>query len=155
MDYCETISMSCPKCKTEKLVERFSPKYQKPLVGCTNYPACTFFTCDLDVLRNPKRCKACGGFMTLRKGPHGLLYGCNGDLVIQISTRLKSPFPAGIPSGISHNPGLQSPSRCPRRGQATIRNRYIPYQPPRHRTVLSENGDSSGIPRPGYSSRPH
>ena len=76
MDYSETISMSCPKCKTGKLVERFSPKYQKPLVGCTNYPACTFFTWDLDVLRNPKRCKACGGFMTLRKGPHGLFYGC-------------------------------------------------------------------------------
>ena len=76
MDYSETISMSCPKCKTGKLVERFSPKYQKPLIGCTNYPACTFFTWDLDVLRNPKRCKACGGFMTLRKGPHGLFYGC-------------------------------------------------------------------------------
>jgi DNA helicase-4 len=76
MDYSETISMSCPKCKTGKLVERFSPKYQKPLVGCTNYPACTFFTWDLDVLRNPKKCKACGGFMTLRKGSHGLFYGC-------------------------------------------------------------------------------
>ena len=75
-DFEETISMSCPKCKTGKLVERFSTKYNRTLVGCSNYPACRFVSRDISVLRHPIRCSACGGFMTLRKGPRGQFYGC-------------------------------------------------------------------------------
>ena len=75
-DFSERISMPCPKCKTGKLVERFSTKYNRTLVGCSNYPACRFVSRDVSVLRNPIRCNACGGFMTLRKGPRGQFYGC-------------------------------------------------------------------------------
>ncbi len=74
--YTETVSIPCPQCQTGKLVERYSKKKEKPLVGCSNYPACGFFSWDLDVLRNPKRCTACGGFMVLREGPRGQFYGC-------------------------------------------------------------------------------
>ncbi len=68
--------MPCPLCKTGTLVERFSKKHQKSIVGCSNYPACHFISWDPDVLKNPKKCPACGGFMVLKKGPWGQFYGC-------------------------------------------------------------------------------
>ncbi len=76
LDYKETIRIPCPQCKTGILVERFSTKHGKPLVGCSNYPGCKFVSWDTEILRNPKRCSACGGFMVIRKGPKGPFYGC-------------------------------------------------------------------------------
>ncbi len=75
VDYEESKSISCPACKTGKLIERIGP--HSKFVGCTNYPACTFKVQDLSVLENPVYCKWCGGLMVKRNGQRGQFYGCS------------------------------------------------------------------------------
>ena len=65
--------ISCPRCKTGKLVKRESKG--KTFYGCSNYPKCDY-TCE-----NPSQyiCSRCGGIMVLRtnKKDGTKFYGCS------------------------------------------------------------------------------
>ena len=65
--------LSCPRCKTGKLVKRESKG--KTFYGCSNYPKCDY-TCE-----NPSQyiCSRCGGIMVLRtnKKDGTKFYGCS------------------------------------------------------------------------------
>jgi len=66
-------TLSCPRCKTGKLVKRESKG--KTFYGCSNYPKCDY-TCE-----NPSQyiCSRCGGIMVLRtnKKDGTKFYGCS------------------------------------------------------------------------------
>lgn len=56
----------CPVCKTGNLLKVVHNG--KFFVGCSNFPKCKYTIHDANVLSNPKKCPACGGFLVKRKG---------------------------------------------------------------------------------------
>ncbi|MBO7595664.1 MAG: UvrD-helicase domain-containing protein [Bacteroidales bacterium] len=66
----------CPVCKTGTLVK--VQHNGNSFVGCSNFPRCKFTFRDANVLLNPKKCSACGGFLVKRKGKNGHWFnGCS------------------------------------------------------------------------------
>ena len=56
----------CPFCKTGNLLKvEHNGKF---FVGCSNFPKCKYTIHDANVLSNPRKCPACGGFLVKRKG---------------------------------------------------------------------------------------
>ena len=66
----------CPRCKTGHLVIRKNEKEYRDFLGCSNYPHCNFTVNDTSILRENRRCPACGGFLIKRQG-YTRFYGCN------------------------------------------------------------------------------
>ncbi|RSK27634.1 hypothetical protein EJF36_12520 [Bacillus sp. HMF5848] len=65
---------SCPRCKKGHLLIRSGHKSR--FLGCTNYPTCDFTTKHVSLLKNPRMCNRCGGYMVRKKGSYGYFYGC-------------------------------------------------------------------------------
>ena len=58
--------ISCPLCKTGKLILKTSKDKQSQFWGCMNYPYCEYTNGDIKAVERGKRCPACGNFMTIR-----------------------------------------------------------------------------------------
>lgn len=50
---------------------------KQEFLGCSNYPLCDYTVKDTQVLKNPIRCRTCGGYMIKRVGPNGAFYECS------------------------------------------------------------------------------
>jgi DNA helicase-4 len=68
-------TISCPVCKVGTLVKRKGAE-NKTFVSCSNFPACTYKTSDLQTVRNNTRCPVCDNFLIKRKGAFGEFLGC-------------------------------------------------------------------------------
>ena len=73
----EVTAISCPFCKTGKLILRKNDTNGNSFYGCSNYPYCDYTINDFKAVKNNKRCNVCGDFMVIRKGKNGLFYGCH------------------------------------------------------------------------------
>ena len=69
--------ISCPHCKSGRLVIRNSEKNGNKFYGCSNYPYCDYTIDDFIAVKRNKRCPMCGDFMVFRKGRWGAFYGCH------------------------------------------------------------------------------
>lgn len=63
----------CPKCKTGYLTRRVG---NTVFLGCTHYPGCDYTNGHIEILKKPKQCPRCGGFLVYKKGSRGPFYGC-------------------------------------------------------------------------------
>jgi DNA helicase-4 len=68
--------ISCPRCKSGRLVLRASPDGRK-FYGCSNYPYCDYTINDLKAAEDNRRCPVCGDFLILKHGKYGKFYGCH------------------------------------------------------------------------------
>ena len=68
--------ISCPHCKSGRLVLRESPDGHK-FYGCSNYPYCNYTISDLKAVEDNLRCPECGDFLVLKIGRYGKFYGCH------------------------------------------------------------------------------
>ena len=69
--------ISCPHCKTGRLVLRQKESDGSKFYGCSNYPYCTYSINDFRAVKRNKRCPECGDIMLFKKGPYGAFYGCH------------------------------------------------------------------------------
>lgn len=69
--------ISCPHCKTGRLVLRVNHSDKNKFYGCSNYPYCDYAIDDMRAVTRNKRCRKCGDFMVYRKGKWGAFYGCH------------------------------------------------------------------------------
>ena len=69
--------ISCPRCKTGRLVLRTNESDGTKFYGCSNYPYCNYSIDDMRAVARNKRCSHCGDFMIYRKGKWGAFYGCH------------------------------------------------------------------------------
>lgn len=69
--------ISCPRCKTGRLVLRTNDNDGTEFYGCTNYPYCNYTINDKRAVTKNLRCRECGDFMVFRKGKWGAFYGCH------------------------------------------------------------------------------
>ncbi|MEK5277960.1 MULTISPECIES: UvrD-helicase domain-containing protein [Paenibacillus] len=63
----------CPKCQTGHLTRRVG---NTTFLGCTNYPGCDYTNGHVEILKKPRLCPRCGGFLVYKKGSRGPFYGC-------------------------------------------------------------------------------
>ncbi len=68
--------ISCPHCKSGRLVIRTNGLNGKKFYGCSNFPFCNYKIDDFRAVDRNLRCPICGEFMVYRKGPYGAFYGC-------------------------------------------------------------------------------
>ncbi len=68
--------ITCPKCKTGKLIQRQNSKSDKCFYGCSNYPYCDYTNDDLKAVEYGYRCPDCGDFLTVKNGKYGQFWGC-------------------------------------------------------------------------------
>ena len=71
-------SISCPHCKSGRLVMRVRESDGSKFYGCSNYPYCTYTINDFRAVDRNMRCPECGDFMVYRKGKYGAFYSCHG-----------------------------------------------------------------------------
>ncbi len=69
--------ISCPRCKTGRLVLRNNGSDDSKFFGCSNYPYCSYSIDDMIAVSRNKRCAECGDFMIFRKGRFGAFFGCH------------------------------------------------------------------------------
>ena len=69
--------ISCPHCKTGRLVLRTNDSDGSKFYGCSNYPYCNYSINDFRAVSRNMRCRECGDFMVFRKGRWGAFYGCH------------------------------------------------------------------------------
>lgn len=69
--------VSCPHCKSGRLVVRTSELNGNKFYGCSNYPFCQYTIYDFRAVNRNLRCKECGDFLVFRRGPYGAFYGCH------------------------------------------------------------------------------
>jgi DNA helicase-4 len=81
----------CPKCLVGHLVERSMKKGGRSFVGCSNFPKCDYTLKDLNVLKEPKRCSVCGGYMVKRRGKYGYFYGCSNYPLCENKEKILKP----------------------------------------------------------------
>ena len=68
--------LCCPRCRTGHLLVRVNGQDNGEFLGCSNYPRCDYTLRDISVLKNGKRCPACGGFLVIRHSDRKDFYGC-------------------------------------------------------------------------------
>lgn len=73
----ETEVVTCPHCKSGKLVVRSSELNGRKFYGCSNYPYCEYTINDFKAVDRNIRCPVCGDFLVYRKGPYGSFFGCH------------------------------------------------------------------------------
>lgn len=71
-------SISCPYCKSGRLVMRTREADGNRFYGCSNYPYCKYTIDDFKAVERNLRCPDCGDFMIERYGRYGSFYGCHG-----------------------------------------------------------------------------
>lgn len=69
--------ISCPRCKSGRLVLRTNESDGTKFYGCSNYPYCNYSIDDMRAVARNLRCRECGDFMVFRKGQWGAFYGCH------------------------------------------------------------------------------
>ena len=69
--------ISCPHCKSGRLVLRTNESDGTKFYGCSNYPYCNYSIDDMRAVARNLRCRECGDFMVFRKGQWGAFYGCH------------------------------------------------------------------------------
>lgn len=75
--YGELELVSCPWCKTGRLVIRKNSQMGKNFVGCSHYPNCNQSYNNIEILSKPILCPACqSGFLVRRRGRYGEFLGC-------------------------------------------------------------------------------
>lgn len=75
--YGESELVSCPWCKTGRLVIRKNSQMGKNFVGCSHYPNCNQSYNNIEILSRPILCPACqSGFLVRRRGRYGEFLGC-------------------------------------------------------------------------------
>ena len=70
-------SVSCPRCKTGKLIIRENEATHEKFIGCSHYPHCGYTVNDATALQKNHRCPRCGGFLVKRHSQRGDFYGCS------------------------------------------------------------------------------
>lgn len=73
----EIEGVTCPSCKSGRLILRKSENSKNKFYGCSNYPYCKYTINDIRAVKRNKRCKKCGDIMIYRTGQWGAFYGCN------------------------------------------------------------------------------
>lgn len=69
--------ISCPYCKSGRLVLRTNESEGSKFYGCSNYPYCRYSIDDFKAVKRNKRCKECGDFLIYKKGQWGAFFGCH------------------------------------------------------------------------------
>lgn len=69
--------VSCPHCKSGRLVLRKNESNGSSFYGCSNYPYCDYSINDMIAVKRNKRCPKCGDFLIFRKGRWGAFFGCH------------------------------------------------------------------------------
>ena len=69
--------ITCPRCKTGRLVLRANERDGTRFCGCSNYPYCSYSIDDLTAVSRNSRCRKCGDFLIFRKGRYGAFFGCH------------------------------------------------------------------------------
>jgi DNA helicase-4 len=70
-------SVSCPRCKTGKLIIRENEATHEKFIGCSHYPHCGYTVNDATALQKNHRCPRCDGFLVKRHSQRGDFYGCS------------------------------------------------------------------------------
>lgn len=78
----------CPRCKTGKLLIR--EHNGSKFIGCSNFPKCRFRLRDAAILKDPKKCPSCGGFLVRRKGTNGSFWGCSNYPYCRYTENIKT-----------------------------------------------------------------
>ena len=73
----ETEIITCPHCKSGKLVVKSSKSNGTKYYGCSNFPFCEYKIYDFKAVDRNKRCPVCGDFLVYRKRPYGSFFGCH------------------------------------------------------------------------------
>ena len=75
--YGESELVSCPWCKTGRLIIRQNGQTGKNFVGCSHYPHCSQLYNNVEILSKPILCPSCrSGFLVRRRGKYGEFLGC-------------------------------------------------------------------------------
>ena len=75
--YGESELVSCPWCKTGRLIIRQNSQTGKSFVGCSHYPHCSQSYNNVEILSKPILCPSCrSGFLVRRRGKYGEFLGC-------------------------------------------------------------------------------
>ena len=75
--YGESELVSCPWCKTGRLIIRQNGQTGKNFVGCSHYPHCSQSYNNVEILSKPILCSSCrSGFLVRRRGKYGEFLGC-------------------------------------------------------------------------------
>ena len=75
--YGESELVSCPWCKTGRLIIRQNSQTGKKFVGCSHYPHCSQSYNNVEILSKPILCSSCrSGFLVRRRGKYGEFLGC-------------------------------------------------------------------------------
>ncbi len=75
--YGESELVSCPWCKTGRLIIRQNSQTGKSFVGCSHYPHCSQSYNNVEILSKPILCSSCrSGFLVRRRGKYGEFLGC-------------------------------------------------------------------------------
>ena len=75
--YGESELVSCPWCKTGRLIIRQNSQTGKNFVGCSHYPHCSQSYNNAEILSKPILCSSCrSGFLVRRRGKYGEFLGC-------------------------------------------------------------------------------
>ncbi len=75
--YGESELVSCPWCKTGRLIIRQNGQTGKSFVGCSHYPHCSQSYNNVEILSKPILCSSCqSGFLVRRRGKYGEFLGC-------------------------------------------------------------------------------
>ena len=69
--------ISCPRCRTGRLVLRVNEKDSSKFYGCSNYPYCKYSIDDFVAVAKNKKCPICGDYMVFKKGKYGAFFGCH------------------------------------------------------------------------------
>lgn len=70
----EKDAVACPRCKKGTLTQRESG--HRKFVGCSNFPQCDYMAHDISIIKDPKQCPQCGGFIVKRKSSSFEFHGC-------------------------------------------------------------------------------
>lgn len=70
--------ISCPACKTGKLILKTGKDKTSQFWGCMNFPYCEYKNGDIKAVEGGKRCPTCGNFMTIRESKRdgNKFWGC-------------------------------------------------------------------------------
>lgn len=75
--YGESELVSCPWCKTGRLIICQNSQTGKSFVGCSHYPHCSQSYNNVEILSKPILCLSCrSGFLVRRRGKYGEFLGC-------------------------------------------------------------------------------
>ena len=69
--------ITCPRCKSGRLVLKENSVDRTKFYGCSNFPYCNYHINDFIAVKRNKRCPWCGDILIVKKGRYGLFYRCN------------------------------------------------------------------------------